>query len=259
MTTARRRSTRSTSPTGWATARSSGPPTTGLRTGHHVRGRLTGAGRPDAALRPAGRRRGLPGAGGRRRRSGTRATRPGGTARSCCVECDGRLTLAVPGTGVHRRPRAGGARPAGQGGRRLDPDRVWSRSASASCGGDRRRLVSCAWPPREIALLTNPTAGKGRGARARDAALAPAARRRVRGPRPGGPRRRRGARPGPPARRRRGRVAGGASAATAWSTSASRRWPTPTPPLGIIPAGTGNDVARYFDLPRKDPVARPTG
>ena len=26
-------------------------------------------------------------------------------------------------------------------------------------------------------------------------------------------------------------------------------------PLGIVPAGTGNDVARYFDLPRKDPVA----
>ena len=25
--------------------------------------------------------------------------------------------------------------------------------------------------------------------------------------------------------------------------------------LGIIPTGTGNDVARYFDLPRKDPVA----
>jgi len=25
--------------------------------------------------------------------------------------------------------------------------------------------------------------------------------------------------------------------------------------LGIIPAGTGNDVARYFDLPRTDPVA----
>ena len=29
--------------------------------------------------------------------------------------------------------------------------------------------------------------------------------------------------------------------------------------LGIIPAGTGNDVARYFDLPRKDPAPRPTG
>jgi diacylglycerol kinase (ATP) len=26
-------------------------------------------------------------------------------------------------------------------------------------------------------------------------------------------------------------------------------------PLGIIPAGTGNDVARYLDLPRRDPVA----
>ena len=26
-------------------------------------------------------------------------------------------------------------------------------------------------------------------------------------------------------------------------------------PLGLIPAGTGNDVARYFDIPRRDPVA----
>jgi diacylglycerol kinase (ATP) len=26
-------------------------------------------------------------------------------------------------------------------------------------------------------------------------------------------------------------------------------------PLGIVPAGTGNDVARYFDIPRKDPAA----
>jgi diacylglycerol kinase (ATP) len=25
--------------------------------------------------------------------------------------------------------------------------------------------------------------------------------------------------------------------------------------LGIVPTGTGNDVARYFDLPRKDPLA----
>jgi diacylglycerol kinase (ATP) len=30
---------------------------------------------------------------------------------------------------------------------------------------------------------------------------------------------------------------------------------TTTTALGIIPAGTGNDVARYFDLPRKDPEA----
>src|SRR3954468_18054064 len=28
-----------------------------------------------------------------------------------------------------------------------------------------------------------------------------------------------------------------------------------TTALGLIPAGTGNDVARYFDLPRKDPRA----
>nr|WP_218849321.1 diacylglycerol kinase family protein [Nocardioides perillae] len=26
-------------------------------------------------------------------------------------------------------------------------------------------------------------------------------------------------------------------------------------PLGVVPAGTGNDVARYLDLPRRDPVA----
>lgn len=26
-------------------------------------------------------------------------------------------------------------------------------------------------------------------------------------------------------------------------------------PLGVVPAGTGNDVARYFDLPRRDPAA----
>jgi diacylglycerol kinase (ATP) len=30
---------------------------------------------------------------------------------------------------------------------------------------------------------------------------------------------------------------------------------TTTTPLGIIPSGTGNDVARYFDIPRKDPEA----
>ena len=36
---------------------------------------------------------------------------------------------------------------------------------------------------------------------------------------------------------------------------ASRRSPTTATPLGIIPAGTGNDVARYFDIPRKDPDA----
>ena len=50
---------------------------------------------------------------------------------------------------------------------------------------------------REIALLTNPTSGRGKGGRARDAALARLRERRAHGARPGRPRRRRGARPGP--------------------------------------------------------------
>ena len=106
---------------------------------------------------------------------------------------------------------------------------------------------------REIALLTNPTAGKGRGARARDIALA-----RLRGA-------------GVTVRDLQGRdaaealdlargcvaegvetlaVVGGdgmvhlGAQATAGTRTA----------LGIVPAGTGNDVARYFDIPRRDPA-----
>ena len=109
-------------------------------------------------------------------------------------------------------------------------------------------------PTRDITLLTNPTAGKGRGARARDAATA-----RLRDA-------------GVSVRHLEGRdgdealdlarqaVAEGAEAlvvvggdgmvhigvqAVAGTGTA----------LGVVPAGTGNDVARYFDLPRKDPVA----
>ena len=107
---------------------------------------------------------------------------------------------------------------------------------------------------REIALLTNPTAGRGRGTRARDAVLG-----RLRDA-------------GLVVRNLQGRdadealdlarqcvadgveslvVSGGDGmvhlGAQAVATTATR--------LGIIPTGTGNDVARYFDLPRKDPVA----
>jgi diacylglycerol kinase (ATP) len=103
----------------------------------------------------------------------------------------------------------------------------------------------------EIALLTNPTSGKGKGARARDAALA------------------RFAEAGVPVRAlqggdaaealdlARGAVADGVETlviaggdgmvhlgAQAVAGTGTR--------LGIIPAGTGNDVARYLDLPRKD-------
>ena len=107
---------------------------------------------------------------------------------------------------------------------------------------------------REIALLTNPTSGKGRGARFRDAAL-PRLRdaglvvRDLAG---------RDADEALDLARQcvadgvdslvvcggDGMVHVGAQAVAGTSTS-----------LGIIAAGTGNDVARYFDLPRKDPVA----
>ncbi len=106
----------------------------------------------------------------------------------------------------------------------------------------------------EIALITNPTAGKGKGGRVRDLALA-----RMRDA-------------GLTVRNLAGRDAGealdlaqqcvedGVAAlvvcggdgmvhlcvqAVAGSSTA----------LGIIPSGTGNDFARYFDLPRTDPSA----
>lgn len=108
--------------------------------------------------------------------------------------------------------------------------------------------------PREIALLTNPTSGMGKGARARDAVLG-----RLRAA-------------GLVVRSLEGRdadealdlarrcVADGLEAlvvvggdgmvhlgiqAVALTDTA----------LGIIPAGTGNDVARYFDIERKDVLA----
>ncbi len=107
---------------------------------------------------------------------------------------------------------------------------------------------------REIAFLTNPTAGRGRGARHRDRAVA---RLRERGL---------------VVRSFEGRDAVEALALARQSVrdgvealvvcggdglvnlGAQAVAGTATA-LGIIPAGTGNDAARYFDLPRKDPVA----
>jgi diacylglycerol kinase (ATP) len=108
--------------------------------------------------------------------------------------------------------------------------------------------------PPEIALLTNPTSGKGKGARVQAQVL---------------PRLRDA---GFEVRNLVGRdaaealdlahqcvadgvetlvVVGGDGmvhlAVQALASSGTR--------LGIVPAGTGNDVARYFDLPRKDPLA----
>jgi diacylglycerol kinase (ATP) len=109
-------------------------------------------------------------------------------------------------------------------------------------------------PTREIALLTNPTAGKGKGGRVRDHAL-----QRLRGA-------------GIVVRSLQGRdadealdlarqcVADGVEALVVCGGDgmvhlAVQAVATTTTALGIIPAGTGNDVARYFDLPRSDPEA----
>jgi diacylglycerol kinase (ATP) len=108
--------------------------------------------------------------------------------------------------------------------------------------------------PRTIALLTNPTAGRGKGGRFRDAALGrltdagievtslqggsadealDLARRAV-------------------ADGVDALVVCGGDGLVHLGVQAVARTGVP---LGVIPAGTGNDVARYFDLPRKDPVA----
>jgi diacylglycerol kinase (ATP) len=107
---------------------------------------------------------------------------------------------------------------------------------------------------REIALLTNPTAGKGKGARARGAVVA-----RLRDS-------------GLVVRNLEGRdadealdlarqcvadgveslvVCGGDGMVHLGTQAVAGTGTT----LGIIPTGTGNDVARYFDLPRRDPLA----
>ncbi|MFN8196150.1 MAG: diacylglycerol kinase [Nocardioidaceae bacterium] len=107
---------------------------------------------------------------------------------------------------------------------------------------------------REIALLTNPTAGKGRAVRVRDAAL---------------PRLRAA---GFVVRSIAGRdadealdlahqcVADGVEALVVCGGDGIAHLGiqavagTPTR-LGVLPAGTGNDVARYLGIPRKDPLA----
>ncbi len=107
---------------------------------------------------------------------------------------------------------------------------------------------------REIAFLTNPTAGNGKGRRYRDAALT---------------RLREG---GLVVRNLEGRdadealdlaracVADGVEALVVCGGDGLihlgvQAVSTTGIALGVIPAGSGNDAARYFDLPRKDPVA----
>jgi diacylglycerol kinase (ATP) len=107
---------------------------------------------------------------------------------------------------------------------------------------------------REIALLTNPTAGHGRGARYRDAALA---RLRESG---FVVRNLAGRDADEAADLARGCVADGVEALVVCGGDGLVHLGVQAVagtgvPLGLIPSGTGNDFARYLDLPRTDPVA----
>jgi diacylglycerol kinase (ATP) len=107
---------------------------------------------------------------------------------------------------------------------------------------------------REIALLTNPTAGRGRGARHRDAALA---RLRESG---FVVRNLQGRDADEAADLARACVADGVDALVVCGGDGLVHLGVQAvagtgTPLGLIPSGTGNDVARYLGLPRKDPVA----
>ena len=107
---------------------------------------------------------------------------------------------------------------------------------------------------REIALLTNPTSGKGKGARHRDAALA---RLRESG---FVVRNLQGRDAGEASDLARGCVADGVEALVVCGGDGLVHLGVQAVagtgvPLGLIPSGTGNDVARYLGLPRTDPVA----
>jgi diacylglycerol kinase (ATP) len=109
-------------------------------------------------------------------------------------------------------------------------------------------------PSREIALLTNPTSGKGKGAKVRDRALV-----RLRGAGLG-VRSLQGRDAGEALDLARQCVADGVDALVVCGGDgmvhlAVQAVAETDTPLGIVPAGTGNDVARYFDIPRKDAEA----
>ena len=107
---------------------------------------------------------------------------------------------------------------------------------------------------REIALLTNPTSGRGKGARHRDVALA---RLRESG---FVVRNLQGRDADEALDLARGCVADGVEALILCGGDGlvhlgAQAVAGTGVPLGLIPSGTGNDVARYLGLPRTDPAA----
>jgi diacylglycerol kinase (ATP) len=109
-------------------------------------------------------------------------------------------------------------------------------------------------PSRELALLSNPTAGKGRGEKVRERVLA---RFRAAG---ATVRDLQGSNAAEALELARACVADGTETLVVCGGDgtvhlAVQAVAGTTTRLGIIPAGSGNDVARYFGLPRKDPEA----
>lgn len=109
-------------------------------------------------------------------------------------------------------------------------------------------------PLKQITLLTNPTSGKGRGARYRDAAVQHlrAAGLEVRTVE--------GRDADEALDLARDSLAGGTDALVLCGGDGMVHLGVQAAagsgtPIGVIPSGTGNDVARYFGIPRKDPVA----
>ena len=108
--------------------------------------------------------------------------------------------------------------------------------------------------PRKIALLTNPTSGKGKGGRFRDAALGRFQDAGIEVTSL------QGGSADEALDLARAAIADGVDALVVCGGDGMVHLGVQATahtqvPLGIIPAGTGNDAARYFDLPRKDPVA----
>ncbi len=108
--------------------------------------------------------------------------------------------------------------------------------------------------PRPIALLTNPTAGKGRSGRARDVVLARlrAAGHAVRSLAGGDADEALDLARSAVADGVAGLVVVGGDGTVHLGLQATAGTGTP---LGVVPAGTGNDVARYLGLTRSDPLA----